>query len=101
MSYTDTTVQQLIINKITKERFAESSKSETELWFVEDDLSNFVYTQAVPASVWNIEHNLGKNPSITVVDTANSVVQGDYEYPDINHCVLTFKYPFSGKAFLN
>lgn len=101
MPYTDTKVPQLIVNTITKEQFAQSSKSETELWFVEDDLSNFVYTQAIPATVWEIEHNLGKNPSITVVDSANSVVQGDYTYVDLNHCVLTFQYPFSGKAFLN
>lgn len=101
MSYTDTKVDQLIINICDKATYDESSKSPTELWYVTDENITFVYTQGVPASTWYIEHNLGKNPSITVVDSANSVVQGDYEYNDINHCTLKFEYPFTGKAFLN
>ena len=61
----------------------------------------FVFTQGVPATTWNIQHNLGKFPSITVIDTADTVVTGQYEYIDNNNVTLTFSAGFAGKAYLN
>ena len=61
----------------------------------------FVFTQTVAATVWNVNHNLGKFPSITVIDTANTVVTGQYEYTDNNNVILTFSAGFAGKAYLN
>ena len=61
----------------------------------------FVFNQGVPATTWNIQHNLGKFPSITVIDTADTVVTGQYEYTDNNNVTLTFSAGFAGKAYLN
>jgi hypothetical protein len=61
----------------------------------------FIFNQGVPASTWNIQHNLGKFPSITVVDTAGTVVMGQYDYVDNNNITLTFAAGFAGKAYLN
>jgi hypothetical protein len=61
----------------------------------------FVFTQTVAATVWNVNHNLGKFPSISVVDTANTVVTGQYEYTDNNNVILKFSAGFAGKAYLN
>lgn len=61
----------------------------------------FEFTQGVPATTWNIQHNLGKFPSITVIDTADTVVTGQYEYIDNNNVTLTFSAGFAGKAYLN
>ena len=61
----------------------------------------FVFTQGVPATVWNIQHNLGKFPSITVIDTGDTVVTGEYTYIDNNNVTLTFSAGFAGKAYLN
>ena len=61
----------------------------------------FDYTQSVPATVWNITHNLGKFPSISVIDSAGTVVIGEYTYMDDNNVKLTFSAAFSGKAYLN
>ena len=61
----------------------------------------FVFTQGVPATVWNIQHNLGKFPSITVIDNADTVVTGEYTYIDNNNVTLTFSAGFAGKAYLN
>ena len=66
----------------------------------EGDL-HFTYVQGVAATTWNIQHNLGKFPSITVIDTANTVVTGEYTYNDINNVTLTFSAGFAGKAYLN
>jgi hypothetical protein len=57
--------------------------------------------QGVPATTWNIQHNLGKFPSITVIDTGNTVVTGEYTYIDNNNVTLTFSAAFAGKAYLN
>jgi hypothetical protein len=61
----------------------------------------FEFTQGVPSTTWNIQHNLNKFPSITVIDTANTVVTGQYTYIDNNNVTLTFSAGFAGKAYLN
>ena len=61
----------------------------------------FVFNQGVPAITWNIAHNLGKFPSITVIDTGDTVVQGEYTYVDNNNVTLKFSAAFAGKAYLN
>ena len=61
----------------------------------------FIYTQSSASSVWNITHNLNKYPSVSVVDTANTVVYGDVNYVNANELTITFTNTFSGKAFLN
>ncbi len=62
---------------------------------------HFTYVQGVPSTSWNIQHNLGKFPSITVIDSAGTVVNGEYTYIDINNVTLTFSAPFAGTAYLN
>ena len=65
----------------------------------------FIFTQTVAAKVWGtngiVTHNLGKFPSITVIDTANTVVTGEYTYIDNSSVTLTFSAAFAGKAYLN
>jgi len=63
--------------------------------------SNFVYNQPVPSTSWSLTHNLNKMPSITIVDSAGTVVEGDIQYVDVNNIVVTFSYAFSGQAILN
>ena len=65
----------------------------------------FVFTQGVPATTWTIQHNLGKFPSVGVVDTASvangQLYYGDVKYIDSNNLTITFASEFSGKAYLN
>jgi len=63
--------------------------------------STFIFTQAVAATVWNINHSLCKFPSVTVVDTGDTVVVGQVEYIDNENVRVTFNSAFSGKAYLN
>ena len=62
---------------------------------------NFTFTQGTPATTWTITHNLGKFPSVSVVDTADTQVYGDVEYIDDNSLRITFSAAFGGKAYLN
>jgi len=61
----------------------------------------YTHTQNAPATVWNIAHNLGNHPSVSVVDSAGTVVEGQVEYIDANNVRLTFSAAFGGKAYLN
>lgn len=59
------------------------------------------YSQGVPASVWNIVHNLNFYPNITVEDSAGNIVEGEIDYLDPNTVQLSFSAAFSGYAYLS
>ena len=61
----------------------------------------FIFTQAVPATTWNITHNLGKFPSVSVINSNNVVINGEVTYIDNNNIQANFSAGFSGKAYLN
>lgn len=63
--------------------------------------STYIHNQSTPATTWTITHNLGKYPSIVVVDSGGTVVQGGANYVSVNLLVITFSAAFSGRAFLN
>lgn len=74
--------------------------STTNFSSVGDDKS-YIYTQSSAAEIWQINHNLNKFPSVTIVDSSNSVVIGDIIYNDLNNLTVNFSAAFSGKAYLN
>lgn len=61
----------------------------------------FVFEQGIASDVWEITHNLGKKPSVTVVDTADNVIYPAVQYINENQCVVTFNAGTKGKAYLN
>ena len=61
----------------------------------------FIFTQAVAAAVWNVSHNLGKFPSVSVVNNNNVVINGEITYIDNNNLTCTFSAGFAGTAYLN
>jgi len=62
---------------------------------------NYVHIQDTAAAVWTASHNLGKKPSVMVVDSADEVVYGEITYIDDNTVTLTFVGAFSGRAYFN
>ena len=59
----------------------------------------FNFTQGAAASTWNITHNLGKYPSVSVVDTGDtSVLGGAVEYTNTNQLTITFSSSFCGQS---
>ena len=83
------------INNVT----LEGNKTSSELGLTGD--KDFTYIKSTPDSVWEITHNLDKYPSVTVVDSAGSVVMGDITYTSKSAIKITFSAAFSGKAYLN
>lgn len=61
----------------------------------------YEFEQAVASAEWLITHSLGKFPSVSVVDSAGSLVMGEVQYISVNELVVRFSAPFSGKAYLN
>ena len=64
-------------------------------------IRNHIHNQIASERVWEIEHNLGRFPSVSIVDSAGTIVVGDVFYVDENHVRITFSSAFSGKAYLN
>lgn len=64
-------------------------------------LSTYTHTQGSASSEWVINHGLGKYPSVTIVDSAGSVVHGDVIYDNDQRLTVRFTSAFSGKAYLN
>ena len=61
----------------------------------------FVFTQGVPATTWNVQHNLQKFPSVSVVNNNDLLMNGEITYIDNNNITCNFSAAFAGKAYLN
>lgn len=61
----------------------------------------FIFEQGIASDTWVINHNLNKKPSITIVDSADNVVEGAEKYIDENTVEIYFNGAFKGKAYLN
>lgn len=62
---------------------------------------NYLYLQTAPSATWSITHNLGKFPSVSIVDSAGTLYLSDIKYIDENSLTITFNAAFAGKAYLN
>lgn len=60
----------------------------------------YVHTQAVPAAIWTIDHNLGGQPTAVVLDSAGTQCEGTFSYPSANQMVITFSSAFTGTAYI-
>lgn len=65
------------------------------------DDANYVFTQASASDTWLVTHNLGKFPSVTVIDSGDRVLIPDVIYDDLNNVRVGFAAPTSGKAVFN
>ena len=66
----------------------------------------FTHNQSSVSNTWTITHNLNRFPSVTVVDSADTIVHGTVVYNSANQLTITFfqggsALAFSGKAYLN
>ena len=52
-------------------------------------------------ATWVINHNLGKYPSVSTVDSAGSIINGAITYNNENKITVVFTSATSGKAYLN
>jgi hypothetical protein len=65
-------------------------------------LDHLAFNQNTPSSLWTIQHNLGKFPSVTVFDSAKTQIEGDVTHINNNELTINFGAgSFAGVAYLN
>ena len=64
-------------------------------------VTHYVHEQGEASDTWVINHKLNKKPSITIVDSADNVVEGAEKYIDNDTIEIYFNGAFKGKAYLN
>ena len=62
---------------------------------------HYTHTQNAPATEWNVMHGLFKYPSVAVLDSAGTLIDGGIEHLSTSQTRLTFSSAFSGKAIFN
>lgn len=63
--------------------------------------ASYIHDQIAVADQWVIEHNLGRYPSVTVVDSGDTVVFPDVHYDSANQVTIMFGSSTSGKVYLS
>lgn len=63
--------------------------------------ARYIHTQAIASSTWTVNHGLGTNPNIVIVDSSNTHLFGDVTYVSNSQVILSFSVPFSGYAYLS
>jgi len=63
--------------------------------------TTFTHDQLTPSDIWVVVHNMNKYPSVSVVDSAGTVIEPDIQYDDPSQLTILFGSPTSGKAYLN
>jgi len=61
----------------------------------------FTYTPPDARTTWNIAHNLGFNPNVTVSDSFGTEYFGQISYTNSNSLTLTFSQAVYGTAYLS
>ena len=66
----------------------------------------YTHNQSSTSDTWVVNHNLHRFTSVTVVDSADTIVQGSVVYNSNKQLTITFfsggsALAFQGKAYLN
>ena len=64
-------------------------------------VDTYVHDQALSSDTWVIEHNLGRYPSVVVVDSAGTQFIVQVEYNSKNKITVYMNGATTGKAYLN
>ena len=80
----------------------------SDVTMVSPIVGNITYThnQSTTSNTWVINHNLNRYPSVTVIDSGGTIVQGTVIYNSNTQLTITFfsgtsALAFQGKAYLN
>ncbi len=63
--------------------------------------ATYTHIQTLPSSVWTVAHNLGRYPSITVVDNLGAALIADVRYLDDAIAQISHSVPLIGRAYCN
>jgi len=66
-----------------------------------DAAQTYVHIQSSPSASWVINHELPYLPNVTVIDSANTQVEGHVVYTTGSTITITFSAALAGKAYLS
>lgn len=69
-------------------------------YFDEGD-KNFIFTQGVASTVWNVVHNLGKRPSPVIIDSAGTEIEGQINHISNNAFDVLLNAATTGSVYIN
>lgn len=58
----------------------------------------YEHLQNSPTDVWVVNHNFGRNPTVSIVDSAGREVEADVLHTSLNQVQVSFNLPATGKA---
>lgn len=61
----------------------------------------YTHNQDTPSSEWVCKHDLSKFPSVSIIDSAGTEVEGVITHNSQTQVTLTFSAAFSGNAYFN
>ena len=82
-------------------------KKQAGAWVFESNVStpvgaiSYTYEKQTNSTTWNITHNLGFRPAVTVIDYGQNNVECDIAHTNENSLILTFSEAISGYAYLS
>lgn len=63
--------------------------------------STYIHVQGISSDLWSINHGMNKYPSVTVVDSAGTVIRTRVKYLDANNLEVGWAGATTGRAYLN
>lgn len=68
---------------------------------VDSSDKTYTHTQSTSTDQWVITHGLGKNPSVSITDSAGTTVHADVIYTSTNTVTIVFSSAMAGKVHFN
>lgn len=62
---------------------------------------SYRFEQQSSSAVWNITHNLGYRPAVTIQDYGQNTIEGDVRHISVNNLTVSFSTGVSGYAYLS
>ena len=62
---------------------------------------SYVHAQTVPATVWNVNHNLNTKCAVQVVDSSGNQIVAQIDWIDNNNVQVSFNIPAAGFVYCN
>ena len=62
---------------------------------------HYTHVQSVPSTTWTVNHNLSKNPSISIVDSSGAMMIASVTYIDEDNFIVNFNSDHSGVVECN
>lgn len=97
---TETKIEAVVMNGVKGDPFTFEDFTPEQLALLGTD-KHYTHNQIMSSNTWLIVHNLGKYPSVNILDSSGNNVIGEIEYIDENSIIISFSAEFTGKAYLN